>query len=160
MLAVDPPDHTRLRRLATPAFTGGGSTGWRTGSRAIVAQLLDDLAAREDEVVDLVADYAFPMPFTVVSELLGIPEPDRAELGRWFRTLLAPHSWPPPAATVAASDAIVDYLAALLDRKRADPGEDLVTDLVVAAGRRASPSRRRCPRSSSWSSPGTTPPPA
>ena len=103
--------------------------------RAIVAQLLDGLAARGDEVVDLVAGYAFPMPFTVVSELLGIPEPDRADLGRWFRTLLAPHSWPPPAEAVAASDAIVGYLTALLDHKRAEPGEDLVTDLVVAADR-------------------------
>jgi len=132
MLAVDPPDHTRLRRLAAPAFSRRRVDGLEDRVRAIVAQLLDDMATREDEVVDLVADYAFPMPFTVVSELLGIPEPDRADLGRWFRTLLAPHSWPPPAATVAASDAIVDYLAALLDGKRADPGEDLVTDLVTA----------------------------
>jgi cytochrome P450 len=132
MLAVDPPDHTRLRRLAAPAFSRRRVDGLEGRVRAIVAQLLDDLAARGDEVVDLVADYAFPMPFTVVSELLGIPKPDRADLGRWFRTLLAPHSWPPPAATVAASDAIVGYLAALLDGKRADPGEDLVTDLVAA----------------------------
>jgi cytochrome P450 len=132
MLAVDPPDHTRLRRLAAPAFSRRRVDGLEDRVRAIVTQLLDDLAARGDEVVDLVADYAFPMPFTVVSELLGIPEPDRADLGRWFRTLLAPHSWPPPAETVAASDAIVGYLGALLDHKRAEPGADLVTDLVVA----------------------------
>ena len=135
MLAVDPPDHTRLRRLAAPAFSRRRVDGLEDRVRAIVAQLLDGLAARGDEVVDLVADYAFPMPFTVVSELLGIPEPDRADLGRWFRTLLAPHSWPPPAETMAASDAIVGYLAALLDHKCAEPGEDLVTDLVVAADR-------------------------
>jgi cytochrome P450 len=132
MLAVDPPDHTRLRRLAAPAFSKRRVDGLEDRVRAIVAQLLDGLAAREGEVVDLVANYAFPMPFTVVSELLGIPEPERADLGRWFRTLLAPHSWPPPAETVAASDAIVGYLGALLDHKRAEPGEDLVTDLVVA----------------------------
>ena len=135
MLAVDPPDHTRLRRLAAPAFSRRRVDGLEDRVRAIVAQLLDGLAARGDEVVDLVAGYAFPMPFTVVSELLGIPEPDRADLGRWFRTLLAPHSWPPPAEAVAASDAIVGYLTALLDHKRAEPGEDLVTDLVVAADR-------------------------
>jgi cytochrome P450 len=132
MLAVDPPDHTRLRRLAAPAFSRRRVDGLEDRVRAIVAQLLDGLAARGDEVVDLVAGYAFPMPFTVVSELLGIPEPDRADLGRWFRTLLAPHSWPPPAEAVAASEAIVDYLGALLDHKRAEPGEDLVTDLVAA----------------------------
>jgi len=132
MLAVDPPDHTRLRRLASPAFSRRRVDGLEERVRAIVTQLLDDLGARDDEVVDLVADYAFPMPFTVVSELLGIPEPDRADLGRWFRTLLTPHPWPPPAETVAASEAIVGYLGALLDRKRAEPGEDLVTDLVAA----------------------------
>jgi cytochrome P450 len=102
MLAVDPPDHTRLRRLAAPAFSRRRVDGLQERARAIVAQLLDDLAARGDEVVDLVAAYAFPMPFTVVSELLGIPEPDRADLGRWFRTLLAPHSWPPPAQGLGA----------------------------------------------------------
>ncbi len=132
MLAVDPPDHTRLRRLAAPAFSRRRVSGLEERVRAIVAQLLDGLAARSDEVVDLVASYAFPMPLTVVSELLGIPDPDRADVGRWFRTLLAPHSWPPPAETVAASDAIIDYLGELLDRKRADPGADLVTDLVTA----------------------------
>ncbi|MDN5858374.1 MAG: cytochrome P450 [Pseudonocardia sp.] len=141
MLAVDPPDHTRLRRLAAPAFSRRRVDGLEGRIRAVVAELLDGLAARGDEgdgsrrggenaVVDLVAGYAFPMPFTVVSELLGIPEPDRADLGRWFRTLLSPHPWPPPAEAVAASDAIVGYLGALFDRKRAEPAEDMVSDLV------------------------------
>src|SRR6478672_8699744 len=67
MLAVDPPDHTRLRRLASPAFSRRRVDGLEERVRAIVTQLLDDLGARDDEVVDLVADYAFPMPFTVVS---------------------------------------------------------------------------------------------
>jgi cytochrome P450 len=129
MLAVDPPDHTRLRRMATPAFTRRRVDRLEERIRAIVHDLLDDLAAR-DGVVDLVAGYAFPLPFTVICELLGIPEPDRADLGRWFRILLSPN--PGPDA-VAASEAIVGYLTALLDRKRAEPGEDLVTDLVVAA---------------------------
>ena len=129
MLAVDPPDHTRLRRMATPAFTRRRVDRLEERIRAIVHDLLDDLAAR-DGVVDLVAGYAFPLPFTVICELLGIPEPDRVDLARWFRILLAPN--PGPDA-VAASEAIVGYLTALLDLKRTEPGEDLVTDLVVAA---------------------------
>src|SRR3954451_16213775 len=131
------PAHARRRParphppapMATPAFTRRRVDRLEERIRAIVHGLLDDLAAREG-VVDLVAGYAFPLPFTVICELLGIPEPDRAVLGRWFRTLLAPD--PGPDA-VAASEAIVGYLTALLDRKRAEPGEDLVTDLVVAA---------------------------
>ena len=136
MLVVDPPDHTRLRRLAMPAFGRRRVNALETRVRSIVEDLLTDLAARggTDRVVDLVAGYAFPLPFTVISELLGIPEPDRADLGTWFGTLLTPYPGPqPPAAAVAASEAIVEYLTALLDRKRAVPGEDLVTDLVVAA---------------------------
>ena len=89
------------------------------------------------------AGFAFPLPFTVISELLGVPEPDRADLGRWFRTLLAPYPGPqPPAEAVAASDMIVGYLTALLDRKRTAPGEDLVTDLVDAADRDGALSRQ------------------
>jgi cytochrome P450 len=129
MLAVDPPDHTRLRRTATPAFTRRRVDRLEERVRAIAHGLLDDLAV-QDGVVDLVAGYAFPLPFTVICELLGIPEPDRAGLGRWIRTLLTPD--PGPDA-VTASEAIVGYLGALLDLKRVEPGEDLVTDLVVAA---------------------------
>jgi cytochrome P450 len=133
MLAVDPPHHTRLRRMALPAFTKGRVAALEPRIRSIVDDLLAALQARgADEPVDLVAGFAFPLPFTVICELLGVPEPDRADLGRWFRTLLAPD--PGPAA-VAASSAIVEYLTALLDRKRTEPGVDLVTDLVVAAQR-------------------------
>ncbi|HEX5812294.1 MAG TPA: cytochrome P450 [Pseudonocardia sp.] len=137
MLAVDPPDHTRLRRLAMPAFTRGRVAALEPRIRSIVADLLADLQARgADEPVDLVAGFAFPLPFTVICELLGIPEEDRADLGGWFADLLAPFAGPqPPPSAVAASNGIVGYLAALLDRKRAAPGEDLVTDLVVAADR-------------------------
>ena len=121
MLAVDPPDHTRLRRLAMPAFSRRRVDGLEARIRSIVDHLIDRLVARggADRPVDLVAGYAFPMPFTVISELLGIPHPDRADLGRWFRALLAPYPGPqPPAEAVAASEALVEYLTALLDLKR------------------------------------------
>jgi cytochrome P450 len=134
MLAVDPPDHTRLRRLAMPAFSRRRVERLEDRVRAITDRLLTTLADRGG-VVDLVSGFAFPLPFTVISELLGVPEPDRAALGRWFRTLLAPYSGAPPTAAVAASDSIVGFLTALLDRKRVEPGEDLVTDLVAAADR-------------------------
>ena len=106
MLVVDPPDHTRLRRLASPAFSKRRVAALETRVRSVVDHLLAAPAARggANRPVDLVAGYAFPPPFTVISELLGIPEPDRADLGRWFRTLLAPYPGPePPAAAVAAS---------------------------------------------------------
>jgi len=134
MLSVDPPDHTRLRRLSSAAFSRPRIAALRPRVQAIVDALLDDLQARGEVVVDLVQGFAFPLPFTVISELLGVPEPDRDQLGSWFITLLSPSSAPePPAEAVAASAHIVDYLTELLARKRAEPGEDLVTDLVRAA---------------------------
>jgi cytochrome P450 len=135
MLSVDQPDHTRLRRLASSAFSRPRIAALRPRVQAIVDRLLDDLEARgDDAVVDLVNGFAFPLPFTVISELLGVPEPDRNHLGSWFTTLLTPSSAPePPGEAVAASDSIVRYLTELLARKRAAPGEDLVTDLVHAA---------------------------
>src|SRR5215468_9381447 len=134
MLSVDPPDHTRLRRLASAAFSRPRIAALRPRVQAITDRLLDDLAAPGDPVVDLVQGLAFPLPFTVISELLGVPGPDRDQLGNWFTTLLTPSSAPePPAEAVAASADIVRYLTGLLARKRAEPGEDLVTDLVRAA---------------------------
>jgi cytochrome P450 len=81
--------------------------------------------------VDLVSGFAFPLPFTVICELLGVPGPDRAALGAWFTTLLAPSAAPePPEEAFAASKSIVGYLTELVDRKRSQPGSDLVTDLA------------------------------
>jgi cytochrome P450 len=131
MLAVDPPDHTRLRRLAAPAFSKPRTEALRPRVQAIVDGLLDQLDRRGDTIVDLVSGFAFPLPFTVICELLGIPEPDRAELGAWFTTLLAPSAAPePPEEAFAASTRIVGYLTELVDRKGSEPGSDLVTDLV------------------------------
>ena len=136
MLSMDPPDHTRLRKLASAAFSNRRIEALRPRVQGIVDDLLDQLwrAGGADGTVDLVKGFAFPLPFTVISELLGIPPADRDEVGDWFTTLLAPSSGsePPPAA-VMASAKIVAYLGDLLDLKRREPDEDLVTDLVRAA---------------------------
>jgi cytochrome P450 len=145
MLSVDPPDHTRLRRLAATAFSRRRVEALRPRVESIVDGLLDGLERRggADRAVDLVAGFAFPLPFTVISELLGVPEPDRADLGRWLRILLAPSAGAePPTEAVEASRLIVDYLGALLDLKRATPAEDLVTDLVLAADRNGALTRQ------------------
>src|SRR5579859_6399721 len=73
MLAVDPPDHTRLRGLAAPALSRPRVEALRARVQTIVDDLLDALAARGDVVVDLVSGFAFPLPFSVISELLGVP---------------------------------------------------------------------------------------
>lgn len=135
MLAVDPPDHTRLRRLVARAFVPSRVAALEPAIRALAVGLLDDLAARGagGVPVDLVAGFALPLPYRVISEMLGVPEPARTELYGAFRTLLAPWAGDPPPEAVAASDRIVAHLEALVDAKRDAPGDDLVSVLVAAA---------------------------
>jgi cytochrome P450 len=132
MLNVDPPDHTRLRRLVSRAFTPGRVAALEPAIRAIAEGLLDELAAAgPGATVDLIEGYAYPLPFGVIGELLGIPAADRPRLHAWFQVLLTGWAGDPPAAAVEASDGIVTYLRELVEAKRRQPGEDLVSVLVA-----------------------------
>jgi cytochrome P450 len=134
MLTVDPPDHTRLRRLVSAAFSVRRVEGLRTRIQAITDDLLDDIARQgPNSRIDLVAAFAFPLPFTVICELLGVPDRDRAPLGEGFTKLLVPTSTPAEYASAKeASDAVVAMLKALVEAKQVDPGNDLVSALISA----------------------------
>jgi cytochrome P450 len=133
MLNVDPPDHTRLRRLVSRAFVPSRIAALEPAIRAIASDLLDDLAtAGPDATVDLVEGYAHPLPFRVIGELLGIPAADRPRLHAWFQVLLTGWAGDPPPEAVEASDGIVGYLRELVDTKRNSPADDLVSVLVAA----------------------------
>jgi cytochrome P450 len=133
MLNVDPPDHTRLRRLVSRAFVPGRIAALEPAIRAIASSLLDELdAAGPGAIVDLVEGYAYPLPFGVIGELLGIPAADRPRLHAWFQVLLSGWAGDPPAEAVQASDVIVAYLRELVDAKRRSPADDLVSVLVAA----------------------------
>jgi len=136
MLNVDPPDHTRLRRLVARAFVPSRVAALEPAVRAVADSLLDELGSRgPDEVVDLVEGFAHPLPFQVIGELLGLPEGDRPQLHAWFRVLLGGWVGQAPAEAVEASAGIVTYLAALVDARRRDPADDLVSVLVAASDR-------------------------
>jgi cytochrome P450 len=134
MLSVDPPDHTRLRRLVSGAFSTRRVEALRPRVQAIVDDLLDGVAARgADGPVDLVAAFAFPLPFTVICDLLGVPEGDRARLGRSFTALLVPTTTAEEYEHAKeASDVVVGMLDALVDAKVRAPGDDLVSALISA----------------------------
>ncbi len=134
MLSVDPPDHTRLRRLVSAAFSVRRVEGMRPTIQQLVDELLDGIEAQgPDAHVDLVAQFAFPLPFTVICELLGVPPSERAEFGRQLTTLLSPYSTPEEYARAkAASDAVVGLLEGLVETKQAEPADDLVTALIEA----------------------------
>lgn len=133
MLNVDPPDHTRLRRLVQRAFAPSRVLTLQPRIEEVAHTLLDDLeAAPPGAAVDLVAGFAHPLPFAVIGELLGVPEADRPRLHGWFQALFRPWAGNPPPEAVAASDGIVAYLGDLVDAKRTAPEDDLVSMLVSA----------------------------
>lgn len=133
MLASDPPEHTRLRRLVSKEFTVRRVERMRDHVQALSDQLADDLASRVrsgQDVVDLVVDYAFPLPMAVISELLGIPLADKGKFRAWSQAILLPLGAPGKAEGVREFSA---YLARLMEEKRAAPGDDLFSALAVAA---------------------------
>src|SRR5947208_449506 len=112
MLAVDPPDHTRLRRLVASAFSTRRVESLRSHVQAIVDNLLDDIAAQgPNGPVDLVASFAFPLPFTVICQLLGVPHAERPALGLALTALLTPTT---TAAEYAVAQQASDTVVALL----------------------------------------------
>jgi cytochrome P450 len=134
MLAVDQPDHTRLRRLVSGAFSAARTDGLRAHVQAIVDDLLDVVADQDPAgPVDLVVSLAFPMPFTVICELLGVPNAQREPLGRGLSTLLTPTATPEEFVRAQrASDEVVEMLRLLVETKRKTPGDDLVSGLIDA----------------------------
>ncbi len=127
MLNSDPPDHERLRRLVNKAFTSRKIQQMRPRVQQITDELLAAVADGGD--VDLLDVFAFPLPITVICELLGVPTDERDAFREWSNLLI---SGGVREEMVAAEQAMTDYLAALVASKRADPGEDMMSALVQA----------------------------
>jgi len=132
----DPPDHTRLRGLVQKAFTPRVVEGLRPRLEEICESLLD--AALERGTVDLVADYAYPLPVQIIVEMLGVPAEDHEQFRVWSHALargLDPDFLLPPEAVQQRLGAIlsfVQYFASLIEERRRKPGHDLLTRLIQA----------------------------
>ncbi|MEV7688388.1 cytochrome P450 [Streptomyces bungoensis] len=134
MLDLEPPDHTRIRRLVSKAFTP------RTVERLkpYVHELADGLVAGLVEAGggDLLADVAEPLPVAVIAEMLGIPEADRAQLRPWSADICGMYELNPSEETAAravrASVEFSGYLRELIAARREEPGEDLISGLIAA----------------------------
>ena len=136
LLELNPPDHTRIRRLAAPAFTPRRMAGY-VGLVDQAIQGLIDQCEREREF-DLMTSFASPLPIAVVTHLLGLPnDPERLRrLGSTIARALDGIWSLGQARTLAAADAeLRTTFATLLDRRRADPGNDLVSALVAEQGK-------------------------
>ncbi|MGW4895587.1 cytochrome P450 family protein [Kitasatospora sp. NPDC004240] len=126
MLATDPPEHTRLRRLVTKAFTPARVDGLRPYIRELAEQLTGPWEPGTE--VDLVEELAGPLPVTVICQLLGVPAADRPAVRSWSTDLFATGD---PGRVDAASHALAGYLAQLITSKRAHPDHALLSDLIA-----------------------------
>jgi cytochrome P450 len=134
MLDRDPPDHTRLRRLVSKAFTPRAVQALRPRITGLVDSMLD--AAEREGRVDLVDALAFPLPFAVIAEMLGTPPADHERIRQLSGTVvrsLEPVADPALAAAIAAADGELRATAAgMIAWKRANPADDLLTALINA----------------------------
>ncbi|MEV6653131.1 cytochrome P450 [Streptomyces sp. NPDC051219] len=129
MLNSDPPKHTRLRKLVSSEFTPRRVEALRPHIRNVVETLLDGCATREP--VDLLPAFAFPLPITVICELLGVPPDERSEVQGWSTTVAQTgFSKESKLAQQKAEESLHAYFADLLRRKRGRPGEDLLSALT------------------------------
>ncbi len=126
MLNSDPPDHARLRRLVQKAFTPRRVEQLRPRAEEIAACLLDELAEARGDVVDLLDQYARPLPIAVFCDLLGIPVADRERIS------VAVVDYGKREESERAIRELAAYFTKLVAAKRAEPGNDLLSALVLA----------------------------
>ena len=134
MLGLDAPDHNRLRRLVSKAFTPSAIEALRP----LVERLVDDTLDRVAEAgsTEVISDLAFPLPFDVISEMLGMPDADTADIARWSGALVKTLD---PIITddeireaAAAERAMTALISEVIEWKRANPTDDLLTALIAA----------------------------
>ena len=133
MLFKDPPDHTRLRTLASKAFTPRRIELMRAQIQAIVDELID--AALPAGRMDVIADLAVPLPTTVIIRMLGVPESDRERFKRWsddFAAFLGTRWLSSGDAALRSLDEVRAYLRDLIAARRGNLGTDLVSAMIAA----------------------------
>ncbi|MFE3455198.1 cytochrome P450 [Nonomuraea sp. NPDC059194] len=127
MQEMDGDEHVRLRRLVSPSFTARRAAAFRPRVESLVEALLDELPGHaENGTVDLLAHFAGPLPIDVICELVGVPAEDRASWREYGSAVAAGHG----QRFADAIPAIIDRAKAAVARRRADRGDDLISDLI------------------------------
>ena len=130
MLDVDEPDHRRLRTLVSKAFTPRLIERLRARIERICLELLDDM--ERNGKTELVRDYALPLPATVIAELLGIPASDHRKFHRWSNRIVSISSGRDVWKALPAALAFLRYLRKMVERRRSQPEDDLMSALIQA----------------------------
>jgi cytochrome P450 len=130
MINMDPPRHTRVRRLVSKAFTPRRIESWRPRITEMTESLLDDLSSQE-RPADFVANFALPLPVRIICELLGIPPEDKDRFQAWSNAFLSTTSLSGEERATSYSE-FTAYVAQLIDNRRRNPGTALVDELIHA----------------------------
>lgn len=128
LLYIDPPDHTRLRKLVSKAFTPRAIDRLRPRIEQVADELLDAMAGQDE--ADLMTAFALPLPRIAISELLGIPAEGQPDFWGWSEVISGTQQSPDLAGTLAAA---AEYLGGLAERKRENPTADLISHMVLAS---------------------------
>ena len=127
---MDPPGHTRLRKLVASAFTARRVEALRPRVAGIVSQLIDAMAG-QPRPADLVAGFSLPLPAQVICEMLGVPATDTGQFHAWSDTIIA--DWQRDSGEIMTALAqLYGYFGALIGTKRAQPADDLISGLIAA----------------------------
>ena len=135
ILNIDPPDHTRIRGIVQKVFTPRAIDRLAPRVQELVDAALRDVTERGD-TMEVIADLAFPLPFQVITEMLGLPDADRNQIRDWSHTLTL--GLEPTLAEshldeiVVASDHMHEHVLGAIEWKRAHPADDLLTALIEA----------------------------
>lgn len=130
LLNIDPPDHTRLRRLVSQAFTPRRVAEFAPRVQELTDGLIDAFAAKGE--ADLIHDFAFPLPIYAICDLLGVPREDQDDFRDWAGMMIR-HGGGPRGGVGRAVKKMRGYLAELIHRKRDNPGDDLISGLIRAS---------------------------
>jgi cytochrome P450 len=128
MVNMDPPRHTRLRRLVSRAFTPRRVETWRPRVTEVTEALLDDLISREPPT-EFVAVFARPLPVRIICDLLGVPHEDRERFSSWSYALLSTTALSGEARGAASAE-FAAYVAHFIDERRRHPGTALIDELI------------------------------
>jgi cytochrome P450 PksS len=131
MFNLDPPDHSRLRSLVHKAFTPRLIDQMRERIERLTADLLDKVQDRGQ--MDLIRDYALPLPTTIIAEMLGVPVEDRSKFHHWSNAIIeaASSTWRMVCA-VPNAWALMRYIRKIIKLRRANPRDDLTSELIRA----------------------------
>jgi pimeloyl-[acyl-carrier protein] synthase len=137
ILLNDPPDHTRLRKLVSQAFTPRIIEGLHPTISSVATSVLDEASAGgRAHQLDLVGDYAFPVTLRVIAEMIGVPTGHRDLLWRWSRVLIRTLDLAPSLEVFIEAEQIAREVFAffqdLIDERRAHPNDDLLSHLIAA----------------------------